>query len=186
MIVDLSIYAREVDRYNELRDQLIKSSRDVLKAAKQLIYALHRNDDLATYMQSLEQAKQSLDAIAAKDQGLLEEGSYSEANQEYVEAAVFHGLLTKRALIIKPNTVSIKDYLMGLCDVCGELSRHVVHLAIAGKKEDVTFFHDIVESLHGEFLQFNLRNGQLRQKYDSIKYHLKTIEGVLYDLSLKK
>lgn len=186
MVIDLRSYAQEVDRYNEQRDLLIKASRDVLRSAKQFISVLHRGDDARQHLQTLEETKRAMDAIASKEDGLSDEGACREANQEYVEAVVFHGLLSARQLAPKPETVSVVDYLMGLCDVCGEISRHVVHLAIAGKKDEIVFFHEVVESLHREFLQFHMRGGHLRQKYDSIKYHLKTIEGVMYDMALKR
>lgn len=35
---------------------------------------------------------------------------------------------------------------------------------------------DLVESIMGQMLQFDLRNGSLRKKYDSLKYTLKKME----------
>lgn len=36
----------------------------------------------------------------------------------------------------------------------------------------------------GQFLQFDLRNGSLRKKYDTLKWTLKKLEQTLYELSL--
>ena len=43
---------------------------------------------------------------------------------------------------------------------------------------------DLVEAIFGRFLQFDLRNGSIRKKFDSLKYMLKTLERTLYELSL--
>lgn len=43
---------------------------------------------------------------------------------------------------------------------------------------------DLVDAMLGEMLQFDLRNGALRKKYDGLKYTLKKLENVLYELSL--
>lgn len=43
---------------------------------------------------------------------------------------------------------------------------------------------DLVEAIFGRFLQFDLRNGSIRKKFDALKYTLKTLERTLYELSL--
>lgn len=43
---------------------------------------------------------------------------------------------------------------------------------------------DTVSLILEELLQFDFRNGPLRRKYDGTKYALKTLETVLYELSV--
>lgn len=38
--------------------------------------------------------------------------------------------------------------------------------------------------LNGKMLEFDFRNGHLRRKYDGLKYALKTIEEIIFELSL--
>ena len=45
---------------------------------------------------------------------------------------------------------------------------------------------DFVEELYGEMLKFNFRNGELRRKFDGIKYDLKKLEDLVLDLTLKQ
>ena len=42
----------------------------------------------------------------------------------------------------------------------------------------------LVTQLNGKMLEFNFRNGPIRRKYDGLKYALKTIEDVVYEISL--
>lgn len=42
----------------------------------------------------------------------------------------------------------------------------------------------LADDILHNFMQFNLKNGMLRKKSDSIKYAVKRFEEILYDLSL--
>src|SRR3989338_3960973 len=44
---------------------------------------------------------------------------------------------------------------------------------------------ELVHDIYGEFLKLHLRNGELRKKSDSIKWNLKKLEEVMYDISMK-
>lgn len=186
--IDFSSYKTELEDYAVAREVLIFNSRNVLRDSKVLIYTIHRNDvDKAKELyEQLLVDKQKLDFVVSKNEKLSHEGSYSESIQEYVEAIVLYHLIFEKKLIEKPEDVSTNDYLLGICDVSGELSRHVVHLAMDRKIDDIKFFYDVIDSIHGEFMKFNLKNGLLRKKYDSIKYALKKVEEIMYDLSLKE
>jgi hypothetical protein len=41
-----------------------------------------------------------------------------------------------------------------------------------------------VDAIFGAMLQFDLRNGPARKKFDSLKYTLKKLESLLYELQL--
>jgi hypothetical protein len=43
-----------------------------------------------------------------------------------------------------------------------------------------------VEELYAGFRLLNLKNDYLRKRYDSIKYDLKKIEEVVYDITIRK
>jgi len=185
MKIDLSNYAIEVEDYALSREKVIKASRDLLRASKIFIYSVHRDEDVENKLSELMDIKKKLDEIIGGNSSLSNEGARNEAIQEYVEGMLFYTLLKKGELFEKPDDVKINDYLGGLCDLCGEVSRHVVMLAMKRDVEKIKFYHEVVEQIFGELMKFNLKNGSLRSKYDSVKYHLKNIENVLYDLNLK-
>ena len=64
--------------------------------------------------------------------------------------------------------------------------RRAVIAATKHRTADVKKIHEAVEGLYGQFVRFDFRNGELRRKYDSIKYNLQKVEQMLYDLSLNK
>lgn len=42
-----------------------------------------------------------------------------------------------------------------------------------------------ISEIHAGFQLLNLKNGALRQRSDGVKYAVKRVEGVVYDLSLR-
>ncbi len=174
-----------LERYDKQREELIKKARDVLRLSKRLIYSLHRQDEgeTAKLLKEVKREKQKLDRIAYGDKKLFSEGSYSHAMQEYAEALCYYGFNKKRKI---PNVAELKmsqeDYLMGICDLTGELARKAVTVAHKNKKE-VEEIKNFIENVYGEFIKFNLRNSELRKKSDSIKWNLKKLEELSYDIN---
>jgi predicted translin family RNA/ssDNA-binding protein len=70
---------------------------------------------------------------------------------------------------------------MGICDLTGELTRMAVAKATKREFKTVEEIKEFVEAIYGEFLKFDLRNGNLRKKYDALKWNLKRLEEVMYD-----
>jgi predicted translin family RNA/ssDNA-binding protein len=60
-----------------------------------------------------------------------------------------------------------------------------VALATKRKFQEVEDIKEFVDKIYGAFLAFDLRNGELRKKYDSIKWNLKRLEEVMYDIKKK-
>lgn len=184
---DFKKIREKLAKYDSDRERLIKKARDVLKLSKQLIYSIHRKDlkEAAGLIIDVKKEKNSLDKIASASGKLFYEGSYSQAMQEYVEAMCYYGFIKNRKIpTISSLKVSEEDYLMGICDLTGELARKAVTIAHKDDKE-VEKIKNIVEEIFGEFLKFNLRNSGLRKKSDSIKWNLKKLEEVMYDVKKK-
>jgi predicted translin family RNA/ssDNA-binding protein len=170
------------DSYDKLREELIIQSRAVLKEAKQTIFTIHRNDngDLSTNIQSLVKSKESIDRIISKNPLLSSEGSYSQAIQEFVEALSYYSIITKRIL---PSNIELcvdeEDYLLGICDLPGELVRRSVNKSIEGDTNTAIEMRNFVSELYSILLRFNPRNGSLRKKIDSVKWELMKLEDLI-------
>ncbi|MFH1408777.1 MAG: hypothetical protein ABIH34_02630 [Nanoarchaeota archaeon] len=177
---DFARMHKEMEQYDATRELLIKQGRDVLKAAKKMIYALHRNETIS--IAKLLSAKKALDAIAKKHEGLRYEGSYSSALEEFVEAMCYHAFVHHKPL---PPAIELgvnaEVYLMGICDLTGELSRRAVRSATAKNLNEVKRIASFLDDLEGELIRFDFRNGNLRKKYDAVKWNLKKVEEILYD-----
>jgi predicted translin family RNA/ssDNA-binding protein len=177
----------KLTKYDKDREALIKQARDVLKLSKQLIYSVHRKNikEAEELVSKVKNEKSKLDKIASMGKRLIYEGSYSDACQEYVEALCYYGFIKNKKI---PTSTDLKvnegDYLMGICDFTGELTRKAVTIAHKDDKE-VIKIKELVEEIFGEFLKLDLRNGNIRKKSDSIKWNLKKLEEVMYDIKKK-
>jgi len=190
-IVEEELEQMRLDMVNfqEKRDQIIKQARDITKNSKNAIYALHRGDfDLATSLMkaSLTRAQELYPII--QEEPKLRSGTYTAGLEEYCEARIFEHFLKEGKILPKSQIPLVErhEYLGGIFDFTGELNRYAVLQATNRKAAEVQKCRDIVENLFCAFLKFEFRNGSLRKKFDSLKYTLRKMEGLLYDLSLSQ
>lgn len=61
-------------------------------------------------------------------------------------------------------------------DFTGELNRYAILRATNREVSEIKKCRDLVDQLMSQLMQFEFRNGQLRKKYDGIKYTLKKME----------
>lgn len=175
---------KELDGFESNREETIQNSREVIKLSKLIIYAAHRNDfDSASKLIKDIKAKiKLLDKTKNYDTGIS-----STAFQEYVEAITFFEFLKNNKIPSHSELdVNVEEYLGGLADLTGELGRKAVHDAIKKDFDSCLKIKDIVEEIHGEFLKFDLRNGELRKKSDSIKWNLNKLEDLVLSMKLNK
>jgi predicted translin family RNA/ssDNA-binding protein len=191
----------KLKQHDEQRETVIKRSRDVQKAAKQAIFALHRGDGAraSALLRDASVAVRELRPLVDADPMLRHGGSFSSALEELAEAIVFKGYL-EGGRVPSPAAVAgalggegaddgnfeltPDEFLGGVLDFTGELNRFAVARATARDAAAVARCRDCVEVLLGRFLGLDLRNGQLRKKYDGLKYCLRNLENTLYELRL--
>jgi predicted translin family RNA/ssDNA-binding protein len=82
--------------------------------------------------------------------------------------------------------ISAEDYLHGLISLVNELSRLAVNAVTLGNFEEPIRISIFVKDLFAGFSMLNLKNDTLRRRFDSLKYDIKKIEEVVYDVSLRK
>lgn len=81
--------------------------------------------------------------------------------------------------------ITIEEYLLGLISVIDDLSRLAVNSVTLGDTAMAVQISGFIKDLHAGFQVLNLKNDILRKRVDSIKYAVKKVEDVVYDLSLR-
>lgn len=81
--------------------------------------------------------------------------------------------------------IPIEDFLHSLISLSSELSRLAITSVINENYDLVLIISSFVDELHSGFQKFNLKNDSLRRRFDGIKYDVKKIEEVIYNLSLR-
>lgn len=186
---DLESMKQELEEYDEKREKLIKEHRDVLKISKKIIHSVHRNDleEAEKTVEKIKKKKEKLQKIVGDDPFMMNEGSYKVALQEFTEAINYYNLV-KNDKILSRSELSIpsKYYLLGLCDLTGELRRRAINLTGEGKYDKAIKIKELVDEIYEGLLDFDFRRGELRKKFDSVKHDLKELEDLRMEIKLNK
>ncbi|GAB6032119.1 hypothetical protein CHUAL_010482 [Chamberlinius hualienensis] len=81
--------------------------------------------------------------------------------------------------------VDLEDFLTGLLFMATELARFAVNSVVSGDYARPYKIAKFVNDLNAGFRLLNLKNDSLRKRYDALKYDVKKIEEVVYDLSIR-
>ncbi|XP_038691902.1 translin [Tripterygium wilfordii] len=81
--------------------------------------------------------------------------------------------------------LDIEDYLVGICFMSNEMPRYVVNRVTAGDYDCPRKVLKFLTDLHASFRMLNLRNDFLRKKFDGMKYDLRRVEEVYYDVKIR-
>lgn len=81
--------------------------------------------------------------------------------------------------------LDLEDFLMGLLQLSAELSRFAVNSVTNGDYNRPIEIAKFVNELNAGFRLLNLKNDMLRKRFDGLKYDVKKVEEVVYDLSIR-
>ncbi|MBW2995071.1 hypothetical protein KY312_01860 [Candidatus Woesearchaeota archaeon] len=185
---DFQEMRNKIEKYDEKREELIKESRDVLKLSKQIVYSIHRNE-LVIAEKNVKVIKELTKKLAdkVKKDPKLDIGSFKTAVQEFVEAVCYYYYVKSKKLPThKELNVGSEYYLLGVCDLTGELVRNAVNAGIKSETKKVIEIKEFVEELYDELMQFDFRNSELRKKADQVKWDLKKLDDLVFSLKVKK
>lgn len=118
---------------------------------------------------------------------LRQQGYITEAIGSYVEVEALHTFFEEGRLVSVTDCVEgIEDeeYICGILGYCQTLSRYAVERAYHTDVESISLCRDLIDEIMGKLMLFDFRNGLIRRKYDSLKYSLKGVEDLRYEMSL--
>ncbi|TRX97245.1 hypothetical protein FHL15_002039 [Xylaria flabelliformis] len=81
--------------------------------------------------------------------------------------------------------ITIEEYLLALTDITEELSRLAMNSVTLGDVALTVRISSFIKDLFAGFQLLNLKNDIVRKRVDAVKYHVKKVEDVIYDLSLR-
>jgi predicted translin family RNA/ssDNA-binding protein len=177
----------EYSKKESERRQIISASNAVLHDAKRVIFSLHRGDKKKAQasLTDIETRLKKLQSSFGFER-LSEEGAYSAGVEEYAEAKLFYLVINKQPLDkFKGVQLSAASYLGGLSDLLGEMARQATNLAAGGKIKEAKQVKALADDIMAELVEFDF-TGYLRTKYDQAKGHLRKLEQIAYELSLRK
>ena len=197
---EMEALRKRMEHRDELREALIKRSRDGQKAAKQSIYALHRGDrKKATQLISQCEACITNDLLPiVQEEPPLRGGSFSNVLEEYAEAMLFYTWLYGKAdgnesptgELLAPEDFTIEltpeEYLGGLCDLTGEVGRYAVQRGTARDDDGVKLCLQTNGSIQGALEMMGRLPGGIGKKMDQLRRSVEKLERMLYEMSLSE
>ena len=179
---------KDVEDFDDKREDLITLTRKIVRLSKEIIYLVHRKDFSNAEKKAHE--IESLMKAAKKEVGKnpqLDIGAYKVAVQEYVEAISYLKVMREDDLPSHESLgVDIEYYLLGICDLIGEMSRAAMSSAIKEDSEAVERIRNFVYEIFEEMMQIDFRNGELRKKVDGMRYEMQKLDNLAFQLKMKK
>ncbi|KAJ1961813.1 Translin-1 [Dispira parvispora] len=81
--------------------------------------------------------------------------------------------------------ISVEEYLHGILSLPSELARFAVNSATHQAYHRPMQISEFVSRLFLSFQQLNLKNDSVRKRFDSLKYDVKKIEDVVFNVSVR-
>ncbi|KAK5135870.1 hypothetical protein LTR08_004519 [Meristemomyces frigidus] len=81
--------------------------------------------------------------------------------------------------------LTIEEYLLALISLLDELARLARNSVTLGDYRRPLQIAQFIKDVHAGFQILNLKNDTLRKRSDGIKYRVKEVEDVVYDISLR-
>ena len=180
---------QDFEAKDKAREIGLSLSREVVRTCGTAIRHTHRGDiDKAAKL--LEAARESLEEIElqlADHPDIYYSGFVEHAQQEFVECAIVHRLLSKTGggdNLPSSSELGVTNaaYLNGLGDVVGELRRHILDLIRQDMPQDGDRFLDIMDEIYSTLMMFDYPDAitrGLRRKSDVARSLIERTRGDL-------
>jgi translin len=170
---------------DEIREKLLKLSRQTIKYAGQSIEGFHRNklDEATERLNQASNTLKQINELLNEDHTTHSIGIINVAMQEFVEAKLFYEIIEGKEISNAENLgVTDQAYLLGIADLIGELRRYSLEKLVEGDVAKAKDFYNIMKELYGTFLQIDFGKNlvpDLRRKKDTARV---LVERTLSDL----
>ncbi|EDR13716.1 uncharacterized protein LACBIDRAFT_308999 [Laccaria bicolor S238N-H82] len=202
-----------LDRDVELRENIKDQVNEIDKKTRTMVGLLNKIhstpwdampsllDSVKPVLTSCQEVTAALASIVPPNQFWRWKDLWSNSLRTAVFAAALIEYLSNRRLITLPKvaeTLGLKnewqdrvalpaeDYLHGIISLVNELSRLAVNAVTLGNFDEPIRISIFVKNVFAGFSMLNLKNDTLRRRYDGLKYDIKKIEEVVYDVSLRR
>ncbi len=170
MINDIKQVEKRMQDLEEQREQVLSLSRELIRNAGKAIVAMHAKDR-AKAKKILAEMESIRNKLVDVEKGL--EYNSLQAHQEYVEARILDGIITKGKILgMKELGVDEKAYALGLMDVVGELKREAIDSLLNNNPKAAERYYNFMVDIYDSTLHLRFANAILpdfRRKQDSAR-----------------
>lgn len=175
---------KHIDFKDKIREQALRYSRDIIISCRKSIQQIHRKE--------LKEAKENIKLASLKlaelneltqpHPDLFHAGFVENAAQELVEAyCLLHIMQNKNLPDPDSLQTTYSSYLLGLCDVVGELRRKALDSILVGKPDDANIYLKLMEKIYDAIMRFDYPSAlvPIKRKQDMVRNLIERTRGEL-------
>jgi translin len=175
---------KSIDGKDKVREQALRSSREIIIGCRKAIQLIHQ-ESMKNAVNNIKKAStklQSLYELTKDYPELFHAGFVENAAQELVEAQCFYNIMKGRDL---PDPDDIKttysSYLLGLCDLVGELRRAALDSIRAGEAKEADNYLSMMDEIYDVIIRFDYPSGliPIKKKQDMVRNLIERTRGEL-------
>jgi len=175
---------KSIDGKDKVREQALRSSRDIIIACRKSIQLIHQNlmKDADNNIKKASSKLADLNDLTKGYPELYHAGFVENAAQELVEAHCFYNIMKGKDLP-DPDKIqtTYSSYLMGLCDLVGELRRSTLDSIRHGRAKKADKYLDMMEEIYDVIIRFDYPSGliPIKKKQDMVRGMIEKTRGEL-------
>jgi len=182
---------KSIDDKELIREKALRFSRDIIINCRKAIQCIHQGLNKEAD-ENIKQASAKLSELyeTTKDcPEVYHAGFVENAAQELVEALCFYNIMQGKDLP-DPDEIqtTYSSYLMGLCDLVGELRRTVLDSIRSGEQKNADEYLTMMEEIYDVIIRFDYPSGliPIKKKQDMVRGLIEKTRGELAVASCEK
>jgi len=175
---------KSIDGKDKIREKALRSSREIIINCRKAIQLIHQKK-MKNANTNIKQASTKLVDLYETTKthpDLYHAGFVENAAQEFVEANCFYNIMQGKDLP-DPDKIqtTYSSYLMGLCDLVGELRRTALDSIRHGKAKTADKYLDMMEEIYDVIIRFDYPSGliPIKKKQDMVRGMIEKTRGEL-------
>ncbi len=169
-----------LDKKDEIREKLVKIDREIVRLSSEVIHEIHKGRRVDSKCNQLRDLVR--DALKEVQNAPDLSKILNDGLQEYAEAMLLREIVEKGE-VLTPQELEIpyEPYLLGLCDVVGELRRKVLDSIRKDSLGEAIKYFSIMEEIYTELWKLHYPRNliPLRPKQDFVRTILERTRGDL-------
>jgi len=173
-----------IDEKEKIREQSLKYSRDIIIGCRKAMQCIHQDlmRDAKEHIKKSSAKLAQLQDLTSDYTEIYHAGFVENAAQELVEALCLYNIM-KGEELPDPDKLqtTYSSYLLGLCDVVGELRRHVLELLREGETQKANEHLDLMEKIYDSIMRFDYPSAlvPIKRKQDMVRSLIERTRGDL-------
>jgi translin len=182
---------KSIDGKDKIREKALRTSREIIIGCRKAIQLIHQ-DLMKDAKANISKSSKKLEELYNLTQSypeLYHAGFVENAAQELVEASCLYNIMRGIDL---PDPDEIKttysSYLLGLCDLVGELRRSALDKIREGSSKEADDYLNMMENIYDVIIRFDYPSGliPIKKKQDMVRNLIERTRGELAVASCEK